>query len=125
MSASLCGHERIDRRCLALYRAIAEKLRSKPSLLAIALDNLDRWSLLPGGSQPYWDAWREILRRPIARNPGPYARTDRAHDSDASGHSVRWSFDPERTLGDLRRVWPQRARESMTIQSDFDAASSL
>jgi hypothetical protein len=65
MGVSLCGHERIDRRSLALHRAVAEKLRSNPDLLAIANDNLDRWSLIPGRSQPYWDAWREILRRPL------------------------------------------------------------
>jgi len=65
MSVSLCGHERIDRRSLALHRAIAEKLRSNPPLIAIARDNLDRWSLANGRSQPYWDAWREILDRPL------------------------------------------------------------
>jgi hypothetical protein len=65
MSVSLRGHERIDRRSLALHRAIAEKLRSNPALLVIARDNLDRWSLAHGRSQPYWDAWREILDQPL------------------------------------------------------------
>ena len=59
------GHERIDRRSLAMHRAIAEKLRADPSLLAIARDNLDRWSQQGGPSQPYRDRWREILRRPL------------------------------------------------------------
>jgi hypothetical protein len=59
------GHERIDRRSLALHRAIAEKLRRRPELLDVARDNLDRWSRNPGHSQPYWDAWREILDRPL------------------------------------------------------------
>src|SRR5215813_6628526 len=58
-------HERIDRRSLALHRAIAGKLRADPSLLAIAHDNLDRWSRTSGRSQPYLDAWREILKRPL------------------------------------------------------------
>jgi hypothetical protein len=40
MSVSLCGHKRIGRR--SLLRCIAT-----------ALDNLDRWSLLPGGPQPF------------------------------------------------------------------------
>jgi hypothetical protein len=65
MGLSLQGHGRIDRRSLALHRAIAEKLRANPTLLAIAHDNLDRWSLVGGRSQPYWDAWREILDRPL------------------------------------------------------------
>ena len=65
MGVPLRGHERIDRRSLALHRAIVEKLRSNPSLLAVARDNLERWSLANGRSQPYWDAWREILNRPL------------------------------------------------------------
>jgi len=65
MTGVLVGHRRIDARSLAMHRAIAEKLRADPSLLAIAHDNLDRWSKARGGSQPYWDAWREILKRPL------------------------------------------------------------
>src|SRR4051812_41544246 len=65
MSSPLRGHQRIDQRSLALHRAIAEKLRREPELLEIARDNLDRWSLMAGRSQPYWDAWRAILARPL------------------------------------------------------------
>jgi hypothetical protein len=65
MSAELTGHWRIDRRSLALHRAIADKLREDPALLDVARDNLDRWSRAAGHSQPYWDAWREILDHPI------------------------------------------------------------
>jgi hypothetical protein len=65
MSVAGEGHQRIDRRSLALHRAIAERLRADPALLAVARDNLDRWSRARGRSQPYWDAWREILGRPL------------------------------------------------------------
>jgi len=65
MSAPLRGHQRIDRRSLVMHRAIAEKLREDPALIAIALENIDRWSRAEGHSQPYWDAWREILNRPL------------------------------------------------------------
>ena len=65
MNAALRAHQRIDRRSLALHRAIADKLRADPSLLTVARDNLDRWSKDRGRSQPYWDAWREILNRPL------------------------------------------------------------
>src|ERR1700683_2992391 len=65
MSVPLHGHQRIDRRSLALHRAIAEKLRGNPALLTIALENIERWSRAEGHSQPYWDAWREILSRPL------------------------------------------------------------
>src|ERR1700693_5795029 len=61
----LRGHPRLDLRSLALHRAIAEKLRDHPELIEIARDNLERWSLAHGRSQPYWDAWREILTRPL------------------------------------------------------------
>jgi hypothetical protein len=61
----LTGHKRIDQRSLALHRAIADKLRDNPALLEIARSNLDRWSVTNSRSQPYWDAWREILNRPL------------------------------------------------------------
>src|SRR5579864_5368035 len=65
MSVPLRGHQRIDERSLALHRAIADKLRARPELIDIARDNLDRWSAAETRSQPYWDAWREILSRPL------------------------------------------------------------
>jgi hypothetical protein len=33
--------------------------------MAIAHDNLARWSLTETNSKPYSDAWREILERPL------------------------------------------------------------
>ena len=65
MSVPLRGHQRIDRRSLALHRAVAGKLRAHPELLQIARDNLDRWTAAGSRSQPYWDSWREILSRPL------------------------------------------------------------
>lgn len=59
------GHDRIERRSLALHRAIAAKLRQDPGLLSIAFDNLNRWSQTAGRSQPYLDTWREILAQPL------------------------------------------------------------
>ena len=61
----MSGHQRLDARSLAMHRAIAVKLRQDPTLLAIAHDNLDRWSVSSGGSQPYFDAWRELLELPL------------------------------------------------------------
>jgi hypothetical protein len=65
MSVALRGHQRLDQRSIELHRAIADKLRAYPALLDIARENLDRWSQMPGHSQPYWDAWRELLNRPF------------------------------------------------------------
>ena len=65
MRVPLRGHQRIDQRSLALHRAIAGKLRDEPALMAIAHENIERWSRSEGRSQPYWDAWREILSRPL------------------------------------------------------------
>ena len=59
------GHDRIDQRSLALHHAIAEKLRAQPSLLAIARENLERWSASAGRSAPYLDQWKRILDRPL------------------------------------------------------------
>src|SRR5438067_9905461 len=58
-------HDRLERRSLALHRAIAAKLRARPELLSIARDNIDRWSAQGGRSQPYLDTWRAILDRPL------------------------------------------------------------
>jgi hypothetical protein len=59
------SHDRLDRRSLALHRAIAAKLRARPELLAIAHDNLDRWSRARSATQAYWDEWRSLLNRPF------------------------------------------------------------
>ena len=48
-----------------MHRVIAGKLRTYPELLEIAKENLVRWSVRDGRSQPYWDRWREILARPL------------------------------------------------------------
>jgi hypothetical protein len=66
MSVRLEGHQRIDQRSIALHRAIAGKLRANPELIAIARDNLDRWTPALPRSRPYFDRWREILNRPLA-----------------------------------------------------------
>ena len=65
MSVLLTGHQRIDRRSLELHRAIADKLRAHPELIGIARENLVRWAEVAGRSMPYWEAWREILDRPL------------------------------------------------------------
>jgi hypothetical protein len=65
VGSALRGHERNDQRSLALHRAIAAKLRANPALLDIARENLERWSEMNSRSQPYFDAWREVLDRPL------------------------------------------------------------
>jgi hypothetical protein len=66
VSAFVSGHERIDRRSLAMHRAIAEKLRANPELMAIARENLARRLETPGHSHPYWEAWNEIFDLPLS-----------------------------------------------------------
>lgn len=48
-----------------MHRAIAAKLMADPSLLAIAYHNLRRWTASAGRSQPYLDAWGQLLVKPI------------------------------------------------------------
>src|SRR5262245_44469156 len=59
------SHQRVERRSLALHRAIAAKLRVQPQLLQIAHDNIERWSRKRPRSLPYLETWREILTRPL------------------------------------------------------------
>lgn len=65
MKAAYSGHERIDQRSIALHSAIAEKLAANPELLQIARDNLIHLTQKRGRSQPYWDAWTELIARPL------------------------------------------------------------
>jgi hypothetical protein len=58
-------HDRLERRSLALHRAIAAKLRARPELLTIARENIQHWSAQGGRSQPYLDTWRAILDQPL------------------------------------------------------------
>jgi hypothetical protein len=59
------NHVRIDQRSLVMHRAIAGKLRTDPTLLHIAHDNLNRWMSTANNSRPYFEKWREILARPV------------------------------------------------------------
>lgn len=40
---SFGDHDRLVARSRALHRAVAEKIRSRPELMAVARQNLDRW----------------------------------------------------------------------------------
>jgi hypothetical protein len=64
MSADPQGHEKIDRRSIALHGIIAEKLRAQPELLEIAKQNIERQ--LSGRSRHYAEAWRELIAGPMA-----------------------------------------------------------
>src|ERR1700683_3909012 len=110
MSVPLYGHQRLDRRSLALHRAIAGKLRADPALIAIAHENLDRWSLARGRSQPYWDAWREILSHPL-----PYVLERMVEDSERMT-AMRQATPVAGVLGPKERCaiyeqFEQKARE--------------
>ncbi|MDX2178460.1 MAG: hypothetical protein SFV18_02630 [Bryobacteraceae bacterium] len=61
----MSGHERIDRRSVALHRAIAAKLAQDPELLEIARDNLRRWRAEAGRSTHYLEEWSRLLDRPL------------------------------------------------------------
>ena len=105
------GHQRIDQRSLALHRAIAEKLRANPALLEIARENLDKWTLMESRSQPYWDAWREILSRPLREildllgqeNERMAALRQATPFAGVLQPAERWAiyarFEPDRTAG--------------------------
>ena len=95
------GHARIDARSLAMHRAIAAKLTAKPALLAIAHDNLKRWTASTGPSKPYLEAWDELLAKPIEelvaliQEDGGFMRAMRQTSP------VRGRFESAGTVGDL------------------------
>lgn len=57
-------HQQIDQRSILLHRAVAQKIRENPDLLAIARDNLSRWVAL-GGPRTYWTEWEALLAGPL------------------------------------------------------------
>ena len=59
------SHDHLELRSIAFHRAVAEKLRMRPELLSVAVENLDRWSQPAGRSQPYFDEWRVMLALPF------------------------------------------------------------
>jgi DNA relaxase NicK len=52
-------HERLNRRSLALHRAIAARLRQEPRLVQQAIDNLIRWKRSADG--PWIAEWMQLL----------------------------------------------------------------
>lgn len=58
-------HQRIDARSRAMHERIAQKLLVQPELLAVALENLERWQAGSDRARPYLDAWKAILLLPL------------------------------------------------------------
>jgi hypothetical protein len=57
-------HQQIEERSILLHRAVAQKIRENPGLLAAARDNLRRW-IGQGGPRPYWAEWEALLDGPL------------------------------------------------------------
>jgi hypothetical protein len=58
-------HHTVERRNLAMHRAIASRLREQPELLGHAREHLEHWIGRDGRSTPYLTAWRNILEQPF------------------------------------------------------------
>lgn len=61
-------HEILDRASLEMARRIASELPRRPDWLALARENLDRWSGLnrdAAGLLRCYEEWRAILARPL------------------------------------------------------------
>jgi hypothetical protein len=55
-------HQHIDRRTLALHRAVAAKIRLEPALMQVALNNIARWEARGfSRAQPYLNEWKRII----------------------------------------------------------------
>lgn len=62
------NHELQDSVSLELARQVAVRLRRSPDALAVALENLDRWSRCNQDSPRLlrcYEEWRNILARPV------------------------------------------------------------
>ncbi len=57
-------HSRVDERSLAMHRLVADKVRSDPSLLDKALDNVRRWQETEGSNSQTLAEWTTILSGP-------------------------------------------------------------
>jgi hypothetical protein len=57
-------HQQIEERSILLHRAVAQKIRENPDLLAMARDNLSRW-VAQGGLRTYWAEWEALLDGPL------------------------------------------------------------
>lgn len=61
-------HVEIDQVSLALARSVAERLRARPELIGVALDNLARWSRQNVSSSSLlrcYSEWQSILAQPL------------------------------------------------------------
>ena len=62
------SHSETDLVSLELARRVAERLRARPELLALARDNLARWSQRNAGTPSLlrcYAEWQAILQRPL------------------------------------------------------------
>ncbi|MBI5575391.1 MAG: ribbon-helix-helix protein, CopG family [Deltaproteobacteria bacterium] len=62
--STLSGHARIDRRSLAMHRAIAEKLLLNPGILEKAKENIRRWRR-QGVNEYCMEEWEVILAKGV------------------------------------------------------------
>lgn len=51
----------VVKRSLALHRAVVQQLREDPSLWAIPLQNIQRWTEQSGRIEPVYEVWKDIL----------------------------------------------------------------
>jgi hypothetical protein len=103
-------HRKIDERSVALHRAYAEKLRSRPELLEIARDNLNRWYAGAGGSRPYLDQWRQILERPLDEMLSLIGREDEEMTALRQSSPFAGILDPKERWAIYSRF--ERARDT-------------
>lgn len=58
-------HRLAEERSIAYHRAVAERLRGDPALLAVARDRVERAIAEGGRAAPYAERWRTALDGPL------------------------------------------------------------
>ena len=59
-------HRLAEARSLAYHRAVAERIRADPSLLAVPRERIRAWLAQGGRSVPYFRLWAALLELPLA-----------------------------------------------------------
>jgi hypothetical protein len=97
-------HAVAEDRSIELHRAVAERLRSDPSLVERARDRVARWLREGTVARPYAEAWQAELSRPLPEltdflvDPGERARQMRQASPFAG------VLSPRERWGILRRM---------------------
>jgi hypothetical protein len=108
------SHPWLDQLGLCYHRAVAEKIRARPDLLRIAIDNIDRWlsqNDYPSGPRKALLEWRGIL---VSASQNEIV--ERMLDPSEAGHQRRQNTPFAGILSDEERKQIREKYEQATTR---------